>query len=674
MSTKNQSTPRIAAIVGPYLSGKTSLLESMLVATGVVHRKGSIRDGNTLGDSSREARDREMGTEVNIVSTDYLGDQWTFLDCPGSVELSQDAIHAMTIADITVVVAEPDPKKSVTISPILKALDAAGIPHMIFINKMDLSESSVRQTMESLQNVSAHPLVMREVPIREEGAIVGHVDLVSERAFRWREGKPSELIQLPEGTIDREQGARTEMLESLADFDDTLLEELLEDVIPSTDEVYSNLVRDLQSNLIVPVFFGSAEHDNGVVRLLKALRHETAEVPATAERLGIDTSATSALVFKTIHAGQVGKLSIARVMGGTITDGMALNGERVSGIYHMTGPKTDKLARGVAGDMVALGRMDTVHTGDLLTEKGGARCALWPKPLEPLFSMAVHAADRADEVKLSVNLQKIVDEDTSLSFGHDGDTGELLLWGQGEIHLSIVLARLTNRYNVSITSARPQVPYKETIQKPTSQHSRHKKQSGGHGEFGDVHIEIKPLPRGSGFDFSNTVTGGAVPRQYIPAVETGVKEYLPRGPLGFSVVDLAVTLTDGQHHAVDSSEMAFKKAAQQAMREGMPNCGPVLLEPICTVTISMPDEFTSNIQRLVSGRRGHILGFDAKEGWPGWDEVQAHIPQVEMHDMIIELRSMTQGVGTFAWAFDHLQELSGKLADNVVSERQNAAS
>jgi len=218
------------------------------------------------------------------------------------------------------------------------------------------------------------------------------------------------------------------------------------------------------------------------------------------------------------------------------------------------------------------------------------------------------------------------------------------------------------------------VPYKETIQKPTSQHSRHKKQSGGHGEFGDVHIEIKPLPRGSGFDFSNTVTGGAVPRQYIPAVETGVKEYLPRGPLGFSVVDLAVTLTDGQHHAVDSSEMAFKKAAQQAMREGMPNCGPVLLEPICTVTISMPDEFTSNIQRLVSGRRGHILGFDAKEGWPGWDEVQAHIPQVEMHDMIIELRSMTQGVGTFAWAFDHLQELSGKLADNVVSERQNAAS
>ncbi len=670
MSTKNPSTPRVAAIVGPYLSGKTSLLESMLVNTGVVQRKGSIRDGNTLGDSSKEARDREMGTEINIVSTQYLDDQWTFLDCPGSVELTQDGINAMAVADIAVVVAEPEPEKSVTISPILKSLDANGVPHIIFINKMDLSETSVRETLEALQEISSKPLVLREIPIREGEAVVGHVDLVSERAFRWQEGKPSELIQVPDGTIDREQGARTEMLESLADFDDALLEELLEDVVPSTDEVYANLTRDLQDNLIVPVFFGSAEHDNGVVRLLKALRHETAEVQGAADRLGIDASVTSAQVFKTMHAGQIGKLSIARVMGGTVTDGMTLNGERVSGVYHMVGQKTEKLPAGAAGDVVALGRMDSVNTGDLLSESGNAKCELWPDPLTPLFSMSVHAADRADEVKLSANLLKVADEDVSLSFGNDPDTGEMLLWGQGEIHLNIVLARLTNRFNLGIASSRPQVPYKETIQKPTSQHSRHKKQSGGHGEFGDVHIDIKPLPRGSGFDFSNTVTGGAVPRQYIPAVEAGVKEYLPRGPLGFSVVDLAVTLTDGQHHAVDSSEMAFKKAAQQAMREGMPNCSPVLLEPICLVTISMPDEFTSNIQRLVSGRRGHILGFDAKLGWSGWDEVQAHIPQVEMHDMIIELRSMTQGVGTFAWEFDHLQELSGKLADNVVSARQ----
>ncbi len=677
MTDKKPSTPRVAALVGPYLSGKTTLLESILVATGAVHRKGNVRDGSTVGDNAPEARARNMSTEVNIVSTEYLGDQWTFLDCPGSVELTQDALNALMIADTAIVVTEPDPAKAVALAPILKALDANNVPHMIFVNKMDHPEASVRETLEALQAISAEPLVLREIPIRDGETITGHVDLVSERAFRWKEGKPSELIQLPEAILDREHEARAGMLESLADFDDTLLEELLEDVVPSSDEVYANLTKDLHNNLIVPVFFGSAEHDNGVTRILKALRHETPEHGTNntiADRLGAPVSGTTAQVFKTLHVGQVGKMSIVRVLGGEITDGMTLKGERVSGIYHMSGHKHDKAAKGVPGDVVALGRMDTIKTGDLLNESGKGMAELWPEAQPPLFSIAIHALDRSDEVKLSSVLTKVTEEDTALSFNHDPDTGQLLLWGQGEIHLNIAIDRLKNRFNLSVTAERPQVPYKETIAKSTSQHARHRKQSGGHGEFGDVHIDIKPLPRGSGFDFSDTITGGSVPKQYIPAVQTGIKEYLCRGPLGFPIVDIAVTLTDGQFHAVDSSEMAFKKSAQQAMREGMPNCKPVLLEPICTVSISMPNEFTSNIQRLVSGRRGHILAFDAKPGWIGWDEVKAHIPQSEMHDMIIELRSMTQGVGTFAWAFDHLQELSGKLADDVVSRHLKAAS
>ena len=673
MTDKTPSTPRVAALVGPYLSGKTTLLESILMATGTAHRKGNVRDGSTVGDSAPEARSRGMSTEMNIVSAEYLGEQWTFLDCPGSVELSQEALNALMIADTAIVVAEPEPDKAVTLAPILKALDSNNVPHMIFINKMDHPEASVRKTLEALQAISSEPLVLREVPIRDGETITGHVDLVSERAFNWQEGKSSELIQLPESVIDREKEARTGMLESLADFDDALLEELLEDVVPSSDEVYSNLTKDLHENLIVPVFFGSVEHDNGVIRLLKALRHETPEHAAVAERIGATAIGPSAQVFKTMYAGQVGKLSIVRVLSGVINDGMTLNGERVSGVYHLSGHKHDKLGGGIAGDVVALGRMDSVKTGNLLSENGKGASELWPEPQTPLFSISIHAADRADEVKLSGALNKVVEEDVALSFDHDADTGQLLLWGQGEIHLNIAVDRLKNRFNLSVVAERPQVPYKETIAKSASQHARHKKQSGGHGEFGDVHIDIKPLPRGTGFDFSDTITGGAVPKQYIPAVETGVREYLSRGPLGFTIVDVAVVLTDGQFHAVDSSEMAFKKAAQQAMREGMPNCKPVLLEPICSVSISMPSEFTSNIQRLVSGRRGQILAFDAKPGWIGWDEVQAHIPQSEMHDMIIELRSMTQGVGTFAWTFDHLQELSGKLADDVVSRRQEAA-
>jgi len=557
----------------------------------------------------------------------------------------------------------------VTIAPVLRMLDAREIPHVVFINKMDQPGPGVRATFEALQAISQNPLLLREIPIRDGDTITGHVDLVSERAFRWQEGKPSELISLPEELNEREHSARTEMLESLADFDDTLLEELLEDVTPSTDEIYTNLRKDLRESLIVPVFFGAAEHDNGVTRLWKALRHETPGVSATAARIGIENDGPTIAVCKTLHAGQVGKLSIARVMSGAIKDGMILNGERVGGILRLFGAKHEKASIADAGEVVALARMEGITTGDILGESACARSDAWPSPLSPMFALAIHAHDRRDEVKLSAALGKICDEDPSLLFDHDPDTGELLLWGQGEMHLKIAIDRLSNRFGIEVDSARPQVPYKETIRKGTSQHSRHKKQSGGHGEFGDVHVEIKPLPRGSGFAFDERISGGAVPKQYIPAVEAGVKEYLDRGPLGFKVVDVAVTLTDGQHHNVDSSEMAFKKAAAQAMRDGMPNCSPVLLEPICEVVFSMPSEFTSRAQRLVSGRRGHIVGFDAKIGWPGWDEVQAQIPQVEMHDLVIELRSMTLGTGTFAWTFDHLEELSGRPADDVVQQR-----
>jgi len=416
------------------------------------------------------------------------------------------------------------------------------------------------------------------------------------------------------------------------------------------------------------VFFGSAEQDAGVTRLLKALRHEAPEVDGVIERLGLEPAGAMAQVFKTQHLEHVGKLSYVRVLSGQIKDGMTLNDNRVSGMSKTLGQKHEKVASAVTGEVVALGRMEGILTGATLTEAGNVSTD-WPKPLSPLFALNIHAEKQGDDVKLSGALAKMVEEDPSLSYGPDADTGEFLLWGQGEMHLMIAIDKLKNRFNLGLVSTRPQVPYKETIRKPISQHARHKKQSGGHGEFGDVHLDIKPLPRGSGFQFEDTITGGVVPKQYIPAVENGVKEFMVRGPLGFPVVDVAVTLTDGQYHSVDSSDMAFKKAAQQAMREGLPNCNPVLLEPIFDVTIALPNSFTSGIQRLVSGRRGQILGFDAKDGWPGWDEVKVQLPQSEMHDLIIELRSMTLGVGTFEWAFDHLQEFSGRDADKVVQER-----
>ena len=496
------------------------------------------------------------------------------------------------------------------------------------------------------------------------------MDLVSERAFRWKEGKLSELIQIPNTLEERGKVARNDMLETLADFDDTLLEELLEDTVPSTEEIYSNLTRDLQDGSVVPVFFGSADKDNGIRRLLKALRHEAPGPEATVARLGIEGGDEAlAQVFKTQHASHTGKLSLVRVWRGVVADGDTMGGERVSGIFRLHGQKQEKLTGAGPGEVVALGRLEEVKVGALLSpsSQGGT----WPDPLSPVYAMALRAEKHADEVKLSGSLAKLTDEDPSLSYEPNQDTGELILKGQGEMHLQINIDRLRTRFNLDATAHRPMVPYKETIKKHISQHARHKKQSGGHGQFGDVHIDIKPLPRGGGFTFESTISGGVVPRQYIPSVEAGVRGYLALGPLGFPVVDIAVTLTDGQHHTVDSSDMAFRAAAQLAMREGMPNCKPVLLEPFCQVEITVPNEFTSKIQRLISGRRGQILGFDARPGWKDWDQVSALMPQAEMHDLINELRSITLGVGTYEWNFDHLQELTGRLADQVVQEHRD---
>ncbi|MDH5747754.1 MAG: elongation factor G [Rhodospirillales bacterium] len=671
MPDKTPSAPRCAALVGPYLSGKTTLLESLVSATGAVNRKGAIKEGNTVGDSTPEARARQMSTELNVASTEYLGDQWTFIDCPGSVELSQDAMSALMVVDTAVIVCESEEEKALTVAPLLKFLDDHKIPHIIFINKMDVPGRKVRATLEALQEVSERPLILREIPMRNGDEIIGLVDLVSERAWKWNPGKPSDLIQVPDELNNREQKTRGELLESLADFDDTLLEELLEDTVPSTDEIYSNLTTDLHKDLIVPVIFGSAEQDHGIQRLLKLLRHEAPEPAITAKRLGLNESDSGPVVqvFKTLHGSQTGKMSLARIMQGEVTDGMNLDGSRVSGLFSLLGSKQNKLSKAASGEVVALGRMENVHAGDLLTATDKSSLDAWPQALSPLYALTIHAEHRSDEVKLSGALTKLVEEDPSLTFEHNPDTSELLLWGQGETHLQIAIDRLKNRYSLGVTSTKPQVPYKETITKSISHHARHKKQSGGHGQFGDVHVEIKPLPRGSGFEFNDTITGGVVPKQYIPAVEHGVRDYMSRGPFGFPVVDFAVTLTDGQFHAVDSSDMAFRAAAQLAMREAMPKCGPVLLEPIFKVDISLPSEFTSKVQRLVSGRRGQILGFDAKPGWNGWDEVSVQLPQSEIFDLINELRSLTLGVGTFKWKFDHLQELTGKIADKIIADR-----
>ncbi|HEV8025789.1 MAG TPA: elongation factor G [Stellaceae bacterium] len=673
--TDRPAGPRCAALVGPYLSGKTTLLEALLFASGTTHRRGSAREGNTVGDHSAEARARQMSTELNVAAAKYLGDPWTFLDCPGSVELAWEAQGALLAADVAVVVAEPETERVLTMSPLFKFLDDHQIPHMVFINKMDTATARVSEVLAALQSVSQKPLVLRQVPLPDaEGKATGYVDLVSERAYRYKPGQASDLVKLPDEALNEERVTRAGLVEKLADFDDKLLEQLLEDLQPSKEEIYRHLTQDLRRDLIVPVFLGSALQDHGVRRLLKALRHETPAATETAARLGLPagTRDTVAQVIKTYHAPHSGKLSLARVWSGQVTDGMTLGGVRVAGALRLTGAQQEKLGTAAPGDVVALARMESVATGTVLST-GSAPKLPSPAIPKPVYGLAIAAEKRADDVKLTGAVAKLVEEDPTLHLEQNAELQEMILWGQGDIHLQIAIDRLRNKYNLQVVPRKPHLPYKETIRRGTAQHARFKRQSGGHGQFADIQIEVKPLPRGGGHSFIDSVVGGAIPRNYIPAVEEGVRDYLKHGPLGFPVVDVSVNLISGQYHAVDSSDQAFKTAARMAMTEAMQKCEPVLLEPIHFVAISVPSAFTSRVQRLISGRRGQILGYDAKPGWDGWDVVTANLPQSELHDLIVELRSVTLGVGTYTDRFDHLQELTGKLAERAMAGRSEAA-
>ena len=665
------SGPRCAALVGPYLSGKTTLLEALLFAAGATTRRGTHKDGNTVGDHTAEARARQMSTEINAAHATFLGDPWYFLDCPGSVELYWEAQCAMSAADVAVVVCEPEIERALTLGPIFKFLDDHGIPHMVFINKLDSASARISEVLAALQSASVRPLVLRQVPVPgAENAVAGYVDIVSERAYKYKAGQASDLVKLPEDLAEEERQSRAGLLEKLADFDDKLLEQLLEDVQPSKDEIYRQLTQDLRRDLIVPVFLGSGQQDHGVRRLWKALRHETPAAATTAERLKLNPASkdTVAQVVKTYLPPHTGKLSLARVWSGQVSEGMSLNGTRVAGVLRLQGAASEKLPSAGPGEIVALARMEGIATGTVLSTGTPPQVPRPPLP-RPVFGLAINAEKRNDDVKLTPAIGRLIEEDPTLSLEQNADLQEMVLWGQGDIHLQIAMDKLKSKHNLAVVSRHPHVPYKETIKRGVQQHSRFKRQSGGHGQFADITIEVKPVPRGTGHSFIDSVVGGAIPRNYIPAVEEGVMEFMHHGPLGFPVVDVSVNLITGQFHAVDSSDQAFKTAARQAMQEAMPKCEPVLLEPIHFVEISVPNAFTSRVQRIISGRRGQILGFDAKPDWQGWDVVTAHMPLSEIHDLIVELRSVTLGVATYQERFDHLQELTGRLADQVIKTK-----
>ncbi len=666
---------RAVAIVGPAGTGKTSLAEALLFASGTISRQGQVENGSTVGDASAEARTRGGSTELNLMHFDYLGDRFGLIDTPGGHGFASDGLAALQSADLAIVVIDPAPERAALADPTLRRLDELGVPHAIFVNKIENARAgAVRQLIGELQPMSREPLALRQIPIRARDAsgsepVTGYVDLAMERAYRYRPGIESERVDIPGEILEREREDRTHLLETLADFDDALLEALLMDESPDTALIMADLAADTAANKVVPVLLGSALSGGGVHRLLKLLRHETPAPDAAAARLGVEGGGVH--VFKISHGGAVGRLAMGRVLGKPLGEGdeLAIGGEaaRAGSLFAMQGEKSVKRSSAAPGELVGIAKLDEARSGMVLAARGGKVTAAENLSYPARnAALAITTRERKDDVRLSTALHRLCEEDPALEWTQDEASHETILRGVNEDHLQVVLSRLQRRYGVAVDTAAPRIAYRESIRRNASQRGRHKKQSGGHGQYGDVVIEVRPLERGEGFVFEDRITGGVVPKQWIPAVETGVRDACQKGPLGFPVVDVAVTLTDGSYHSVDSSELAFRIAGRMAMGDALAAAAPYLLEPISKVVVDTPHGTGSKAGSALSSRRGQILGLSPHPEWDRWERVEALIPESGLQGLDAELRSLSQGLASFTAQFDHLAELSGRHAEDVV--------
>jgi len=662
---------RNIAFVGPHHAGKTTLVEAILAYTGAIGRRGSVLDGTTVTDHEPEDVAHVQSTTVGLAHASAGDVDLTIVDCPGFIDFFGETKAALCGVDGAVIVVEADPARILQTQAVVDYLEARRMPHCFVINKMDRPGADFDGTLAAIQSAYGRHVVAEQLPIGSAEQFRGYIDLAEMKARRF-DGDREIDEAIPDEMTERARKARAELLEAMADFDDHLMEELLEGVEPPLEEVERDLCSECAHDQIVPVLVASGVSGAGIASLVRAMEKwfpSPADAPKTdaeGREIPADPSApVIAQVVKTTIHPQSGKLSIARILSGTVKSDATLNaatrdGEKVrlGGLYRLQGKKQEAIPEAVAGMLVALARLEPIATGETLTSNG--QKVLLPRvPVdEPVFAVAIKPKERIDEAKISQMLARIVDEDPALRLQRAEITHELLLLGSGEQHVSIAVERLSRKYKVAVDTAPPTIPYLETITGSAEIHSRYKHQTGGHGQFGDVWLRFEPRERGAGVTFQDKIVGGVVPRQFIPAVEKGVREALSHGPGGHPVTDLHVTLFDGQYHDVDSSEQSFKTAAGMAVRDALPKCNPVVLEPIVAVTVEVPTTYTSTVIQQLTGKRGQILGMNPAER-VGVDRVEAFVPQVELSRYITELRTATQGLGTYSWRHDRYDPVPG---------------
>ena len=657
---------RNLALVGHGGVGKTSLVETLLFKTGGSSRRGRVEDGNTVSDYDAEEIKRQISISTSIVPCEWKNHKLNILDAPGFFDFEGEVKEALRVAELALVLVSATAGVEVGTEKVWDY--AEDLPKMIFVNKMDQENADFSKVLASLKDKFGTSIVALQLPLGQEADFSGVVDLITMKAYKYEGGKRTE-VPVPaelEGDIET---LREELMEAVAVTDEDLLERYLggEDIAP--EEIAKAVAVGTKQGDVIPVLCGSASTEVGCEELLDAL---VAYVPSPLDAGCKPDDPLAALVFKTTADPFVGKLTFFKVFSGTLrSDSHVYNtsqkaDERIGQLFIQKGKEQQPTSEIVAGDIGAVAKLAVTVTGDTLAEKGSQTVLPGIDLPNPVLTMAIEPKAKGDEDKIAGGLARLLEEDPTIKMERRAETRQLLVSGMGELHLEILVSRMQKKFGVQVELTDPKVPYRETIRGTAKVEGKHKKQSGGRGQYGHVWLELEPLAPGEEFEFVDKIFGGVVPKQYVPAVEKGVRETMAEGIMaGYPVVDVKVTLYDGSYHPVDSSEMAFKIAASMAFKKGFMDAKPILLEPIMNVEIRVPEEFMGDIIGDMNKKRGRILGMEP-EGKV--QVIRAQAPQAEMFRYAIDLRSMTQGRGSFTLEFDHYEEVPAQIAEKIIEE------
>ena len=658
---------RVVAVCGSGGCGKTTLVEDIMFLTKKTTRKGSTDKGNTLMDFDSEEIERKISLQLAVGNTQWNKHILYFIDTPGYHNFIADALCGIRAADSVLMLVDAKDGVKAQTERLFDEAKKEHKPVMFYLNGLDKEDIDVEKVVNSIKSELSDKAFLLQYPIIENGNLIGYVDILEQKAFDYEKKEKD----IPSSVNDFVEEKYMELIEEISTFDDELMEKYLEGEELEKSRLVDTLKSAVQSGELYPILAGSALKGFGSEQLLNDM---VELLPPPKEEYDED----AALVFKTYNDPQLGKISLLRVCAGEFksdTNYFNVNKdqeERLGALQSVQGKSFSKVESATAGDIVAVAKLKTTQTGDTIANKGSSvKCDFIEMPL-PFISYAVYGTSKGDEEKLGAAISKIIESDPSLKFSRNNETKEFILTGMGAMHLEVTASKLKNKFGVEATLKLPKIAYKETIKGKTQSHGRYKKQTGGHGQFGDCVIEIEPLQRGGGFEFVDMIVGGAIPKQFIPSVEKGIKAAMEQGFLaGYPMIDIRIKLIDGSFHPVDSSDLAFQMAGSIAFKDGVEKCKPTLLEPIVEMEVVVPDDNMGDVIGDLNSRRGRVLGMEPYEEKKGYQRIKALVPEAEILEYAPSLRSITGGKGFFKYKFSTYEEVPQQIAEKIIEKSKS---